>query len=59
MGGLARSPGAQKFQDSLPFLSKAPPDLLCLLEGMEFRQYPGRSEACSPVSEVGTRVPLF
>ena len=51
-GGLARSPGAQKFQDSLPVLSKVPPDLLCLPASMEFRQYPGRSEACAPVSEV-------
>ena len=52
---LARPPGAQEFQDPLPFLSKVLPDLLCLQAGMQFRQYPGRSEArseaCSPASE--------
>ena len=52
---LARPPGAQEFQDTLPFLSKVLPDLLCLQAEMESRQYPGRSEArseaCSPASE--------
>ena len=52
---LARPPGAQEFQDPLPFLSKVLHDLLCLQAGMQFRQYPGRSEArseaCSPASE--------
>ena len=44
-GGLARPPGPQKFQDTLPFLSKVLPDLLYLQAGTEFRQCPGRSEA--------------
>ena len=43
--GLARPPGAQEFQDLLPFLSKVLPDLLYLQAGMESGQCPGRSEA--------------
>ena len=42
---LARPPGAQEFQDSLPFFSEVPLDLLCLQIGMESRQCPDRSEA--------------
>ena len=44
-GGLARLPGAEKFQDSLPFLSKVPPNQLCLQAGAESRECPGRSGA--------------
>ena len=43
--GLARPPGAQEFQELLPFLSKVLSDLLCLQAGMESGQCPGRSEA--------------
>ena len=35
----------QEFQDSLSFLFKVQPDLLCLQAGTEPRQCPGRSEA--------------
>ena len=53
--GLAILSGAQGFQDLLSFLSKVLPDLLCLREGTESGQCPGRSEirseACSPASE--------
>ena len=52
---LARPPGAQEFQDRVLFLYEVLPDLLCLQAGMQFRQYPdrseARSEACSPASE--------
>ena len=42
---LARLPGAQEFQNPLPFLSKVPPDFLCLWAGTEYGHCPGRSEA--------------
>ena len=52
---LARPPGAQEFQDPLPFLSKVLPDLLCLQAGIESGQCPDwseeRSGACSGASE--------
>ena len=61
--GLAILSGAQGFQDLLSFLSKVLPDLLCLREGTESGQCPGRSEirseACSPASEAWTRLLPF
>ena len=61
LGGLARAPGAQEFQDPLPFLSEVLPDSLFLQASTEFGQCPGRLEAksgaCYPASEAWTRLP--
>ena len=55
---LARPPGAQEFQDSLPFFSEVPLDLLCLQTGMESRQV--RSKVRGLLCfEAWTRLPLF
>ena len=63
LGGLARAPGAQEFQDPLPFLSEVPPDLMCLQAGTESgqgsRRGSSRSESCSPSSEARTRLSPF
>ena len=58
--GLTRPPGAQEFQDPLPFLCKVIPDLLCLRAGTEFRiQAVPRQvvrEVCCPASEARIRL---